>query len=238
MRRPTCRFRTARTHCLAFLAAIAWASLTHAPCRAGSPVDSPHIGSSAPRNPEYHTFCFRGCDGSRCGWFSLTEAGVLFSIKADPGFETEQTMIGSLDLGAMKNIGRRSALGATGFWESGSNHNRGGVRIRYRRWLGGRTSLDLSPGFVVAGDNTFAGPGLIGQAAFNAGDLMSVVVEGEVDRNRYVPYYYVGGRLYERAPQQRTDTTFRAGLRGGSYVGTGAVLVAGILMASLAASFH
>jgi hypothetical protein len=151
-------------------------------------------------------------DAAACGWFFLTEAGVLFSIKADAGFESEQAVIGSIDLGGMKNIGRRWALGATGFWESGSDHNRGGVRIRYRRWLGGRTALDLSPGVVVAGNDTFDGPGLIGQAAFNAGDLMSVVVEGEVDRYLYIPYYYVGTTIREGAPQHRTDTTFRAGL--------------------------
>jgi hypothetical protein len=227
-----------RSHRLALLTAIAWASLAPAPCRAELPVDSTYIGSSAPRNPGYHTVSFRGNNGSKCGWFFLTEAGVLFSIKADAGHETEQAVIGSLDFGGMKNIGRRNALGATAFWESGSDHNRGGVRIRYRRWLGGRTSLDLSPGIVVDGNDTFVGPGLIGQAAFNAGDLMSVVVEGEVDRYEYIPYDYVGTTIRYGAPEVRSDTTFRAGLRAGSYIGLGATLVAGAVMAAIASSLH
>jgi hypothetical protein len=227
-----------RSNRIAFLAAIAWASLAPAPCKAEPLLDSTHIGSSTPRSPEYHTFRFRGNNGSKCGWFLLTEAGVLFSIKADPGHETDQAMIGTLDLGAMKNFGRQNALGATGFWESGSDHNRAGVRIRYRRWLGGRTALDLSPGIVVDGNDTFVGPGLIGQAALNFGDLMSVVVEGEVDRYEYIPYYYVGTTIHEGAPQRLTDTTFRAGLRGGSYIGMGATLVAGVVMASIASSFN
>ena len=222
---------------IALLAAIAWASLAPAKCMAEPLLDSTHIGSATPQSSDYHSFRFRGNNVSKCRWFLLTEAGVLFSIKADPGQETEQTMIGTLDLGAMKNIGRRSALGATAFMESGSNHDRVGVRIRYRRWLGDRTALDLSPGIVMDGDPAFAGPGLIGQAAFNLGDLMSVVVEGEVDRYVYVPYHYIGTNLQVEAPRRRTATTFRAGIRGGSYVGVGATLVAAVLMASVGSSF-
>jgi hypothetical protein len=168
----------------------------------------------------------------------LTEAGVLYSIKADTGHEKDQALIGTLDFGGMKNIGRRNALGATAFWESGSDHNRGGIRIRYRRWLGGRTSLDLSPAIVVDGNDTFIGPGFIGQAAFNAGDLMSVVVEGETDRYEYTPYYYTGTTIRYGAPEVRSDTTLRVGLRGGSYIGMGATLVAAALMAAIASSFH
>ena len=45
----------------------------------------------------------------------------------------------------MKNVGEKTAWGASVFGESESEQGRVGLRARYRRWLGPRTSVELSP---------------------------------------------------------------------------------------------
>ena len=87
------------------------------------------------------------------------------------------------------------------------------------------------------GNDNFEGPGFIGQAAINAGDLMSVVVEGEVDRYLWTPYTYDPSTGYRPGPTElKSDTTFRVGLRGGSYVGAGAAVAAGVILGAVASS--
>jgi len=193
-------------------------------------------GPAASELPKYKSFCFRGCDKSSCGGFLLTEAAVLFPVS---GHEPQQNLFGSTDLGAMVNVGDHSALGATAFWLSGSDYNRGGIRLRYRRWLKPHVSLEFAPGVVLDGNDTFHAPGFIGQVAINGGDLMSIVVEGSYDRYAYTPYTYVYPQGYVAGTTQtKSEKTLRVGLRGGSYVGTSAALLAAIGLAILASSFH
>lgn len=188
------------------------------------------------RQGDYRSFSFRGGDKSRCGSFLLTETAVWVALA---GHESEQNLFGSGDLGAMANVGRHSAVGASAFWESGSNFNRGGVRLRYRRWLGPRTSIELSPGVVFDGNDTYDAPGFVGQVGLNAGDFISLVLEAEHDRYIVTPYTYDYTVGYVPGPAQHTSgTTLRLGLRGGSYVGVGAGLLAGIGIAAIASSFN
>jgi hypothetical protein len=96
--------------------------------------------------------------------------------------------------------------------------------------------LELSPGVVLSGNDTYDPPGFIGQAALNAGDLMSVVVEGE--HERFSSAYGLDGLGAVPGSNQHTsNTTLRVGLRGGSYIGAGSMFLAGIALAALAAAF-
>lgn len=190
------------------------------------------VGGAEPL--KYRSLAFRGGDRSHCSSFLLTEAGLFVPIT---GQALGQNLFGSVDVGAMKNVGRRAAVGASAFWESGSDHNRGGVRLRYRRWLEDRLSLEFSPGIVVAGNDTYDAPGFIGQAALNVGDLMSVVVEGEHERYALTPLYWNGSSTVSGPTIHTSNTTLRVGLRAGSYLGAGSMLLAGIGIAALAASF-
>lgn len=198
----------------------------------------PGSGTFGP-TPRYRSLAFRGGDRSHCSSFLLTEAGVFVPITKPPGVGSrDQNLFGSVDLGWMKNVGSRSGIGASAFWESGSDHNRGGVRVRYRRWLGGRFSVELSPGIVLKGNDTYDAPGVIGQASLNAGDLMSLVIEGEYERYRWQYWYWNGSTTVPGPLQQSSDTSLRVGLRAGSYLGAGSMVLAGIALAALAASFQ
>jgi hypothetical protein len=184
---------------------------------------------------KYRSLAFRGGDRSHCSSFLLTEAGLFVPLT---GQAPDQNLFGSVDVGGMKNVGSRAAVGASGFWESGSDHNRGGVRLRYRRWRGDRLSVEFAPGVVLAGNDAYDAPGFIGQAALNVGDLMSVVVEGEHERYTLTPWYWNGSSTVPGPTQHASNTTLRVGLRAGSYLGAGTMLLAGIGIAALAASFH
>jgi len=182
----------------------------------------------------YRSLAFRGGDRSHCSSFLLTEVGLFVPLT---GEAPDQNLFGSVDLGAMKNVGRHAAVGASAFWESGSDHNRGGVRLRCRRWLGDRLSLEFSPGVVLAGNDTYDAPGFIGQAGLNVGDVISVVVEGEHERYALTPWYWNGSSTVPGPTSRASNTTLRAGLRGGSYLGAGSMFLAGIAIVALASAF-
>lgn len=205
---------------LALLAGLAALLASSAPCRAGAPI-SDDLG--------YRSLSFRGGDRSACGSFLLTETGVLFPLD-DAGPARERKTLVFFDGGWMKNVAARSALGASVFWEGGDDYSRGGLRLRYRRWLGSRTSLELSPGIVLGGNDEYDPPGFIGQAAFNAADVVSVVVEGEAARYRYLEDSG-GSRL---SATRLDETTFRAGLRVGSHPGLAGILLMSVLVGVLA----
>jgi hypothetical protein len=181
------------------------------------------VEPATPAAPVYRSLRFRGGDRTRCSSFLITELSVLAPVTDDAGRGTEQSTLYSGDVGWMKNVGSRSALGASGFWETGSSLNRGGVRLRYRRWLGHQTSLEFSPGVVVAGDGPFQGPGFVGQAALNAGDLVSLIVEGEAGR-------FSWPESGNQPSRQVTDTSLRVGIRGGSFVGAGVGVIVGLIL--------
>jgi len=213
--------------------------------RAEAPADSTEKMAGGPSILERHgnfglyhsTLCFRGRDGSRCGWFLITESGVLSVLRADLGDQRNQNMLGFLEYGVMKNVGPKSAVGLTALGESGTNHNRVGLRGRYRRWLGHGFSLDLAPG-VILWDFSDRGvrskvPGVIGMVALDAGGLLAIMVEGEVARMEWNQVVY-NGTDYTLQPRHLNDFTLRAGVRGGSYVGVGGTVLAAIALTAMA----
>jgi hypothetical protein len=169
--------------------------------------------------------CFRARDRSRCGSFLITEAGLLGVLRSDVA---RRQWLGFVELGAMKNVGPRSAAGLTVLYMSGSDHSRVGFRGRYRRWLGNGFSLDLAPGILIPdGDNQFPrykSPGVVGMVGLDAGGLVGIMVEGEVARIEANERVF-DGTGYTWRIQRQTDLTLRAGVRGGSHIGAGSILL-------------
>ena len=179
---------------------------------------------------KYRSLAFQGGDRTTCASFLLTEIGVLHSFDGRRG----QHAVYLADIGWMKNVGERRAWGASAFGVAGSDFSRAGLRARYRRWLGPRTSVELSPGIVLVGNDEFVGPGLIGQAALNLGDVMSVVGEGELDRVRVADPGALGGE----GTRYGTDSSFRIGVRGGSFVSAGVTMGLAAIYAVFLASIY
>ena len=85
--------------------------------------------------------------------FVITETSCL--VRFPPGPEGDDRYFAlSFDLGVMTNVSENSALGLTPFFASGTTgegnyYVNGGIRGRYRRWLGTRSSFELAPGIIL-----------------------------------------------------------------------------------------
>ena len=84
--------------------------------------------------------------------FAITETSCL--VRFPPSVEGDDRYFAlAFDLGFMTNVSERSAVGLTPFFASGTTgedfYVNGGVRGRYRRWLGTRSSFELAPGIIL-----------------------------------------------------------------------------------------
>ena len=113
--------------------------------------------------------CFRGQPLPRCRAFWLTEFGVAAPLGgSDP--------LASWELGGMRNIDARTALGVT-LYLSAFASDGFGVKPRLRRWLSPRTALDVSPGIFYAAGNRR--PGFTGHVGLSLGDWLSLTVQAQ-----------------------------------------------------------
>jgi hypothetical protein len=149
--------------------------------------------------------------------FMITEFGVLARIDDYPyGVGLSRIQV-SFDLGWMKNISENTAVGFSGYTLVLDPTTRLGIRARYRRWLSRKTSLDLSPGVLLGGEDSgieYDPPGFVLGASLNAGDLVALTVEAEYARNLDL--------VHDTPPfqwEKRTDIAWRAGAKFGSGIG-------------------
>jgi hypothetical protein len=173
------------------------------------------------------SLCWSGKPMPECRTFLVTELGVYGRLDEDPTMAANNTLFLSLDLGLMKNISTKAAVGFTAYGGSGDAHARVGVRFRYRRWLSRHTSLDFAPGLILYGSEdggyTHQAPGAVLGATWNWRDWVAVGVE--VEHSRYEIEGYIPGEF--AAPRNVSDTTWRLGGKLGSapgVLGTAAVV--------------
>jgi len=169
------------------------------------------------KSERHHTICWRGQPRAYCGGFVLTEFGALVRLDEYPYRGSDSRLAFTFDLGYMKNISDREAVGLTGYALLSDPTTRLGVRARYRRWIKRRLSVDVTPGIILGGEDNaieYAPPGFVLGAAINAGDLFSVTVDAEYARNRDL--------VHDTPPLEwndRSDVAWRAGARLGSGLG-------------------
>ena len=161
--------------------------------------------------------------------FLITEFGVLARIDDYPYSGGDSPIQISFDLGWMKNISPNSAAGFSGYALLFDPTTRLGIRGRYRRWLSRKTSIDISPGVLVSGEDSgieYDPPGFVLGATLNAGDLVAVTIDAEYARNLdlvrdTLPFQW----------EKRTDIAWRAGAKLGSGLGLlGAAGVVGLIV--------
>lgn len=151
-------------------------------------------------------FCLRGKPKPDCGSMLVLQydVGTRLNPSPDPEFADERMSV-AWDLGVLVNRGDRTALGLTIFERSDLDvGNRHGMRLRWRRWIGQRSSIEVSPGLVFGGSGAFASlrrPSGSLQIAADHGDLIGVTLELQADRYR-----------------QGTDLALFFGVRGGSWL--------------------
>jgi hypothetical protein len=121
--------------------------------------------------------------------------------------------------GYLRNVGARTALGATFKMTADSDGHRYGPVVRYRQWLGRTTSIDIAPGLFVGGQDNFvelAFPSPTADVALNYGDWFGVAVGVDALRQ-------AGGG---------TQWQTHAGVRFGSWLAPLVTLGVGVLAAA------
>ena len=173
---------------------------------------------------------WRGRPRAETRSFMITEFGLLARIDDYPYRGGDSRVSLSFDLGWMKNISENGAVGFSGYALAGDPTSRLGLRARYRRWLSRRTSIDVSPGVLLGGEDSaieYDPPGFVLGATLNAGDLVAVTVDAECARNLDL--------VHDTLPlvwEKRTDVSWRAGAKLGSGLGLlGAAGLVGLVLA-------
>lgn len=108
--------------------------------------------------------CLRGAPVPRCHQFFVIEMDGYHSA----GGVTSSSYVYSWAVGGMANTGHRSAVGAALLVAVDDDGYRMGLQGRFRRWLHGRTALDLTP-VISRGGAAFG-------VALTKGDLVGVAL--------------------------------------------------------------
>jgi len=135
-------------------------------------------------------FCFRARPAPLCRNFAVTDFGLLFgvtrtgwsSVFADsPDVHSAQVIT---ELGAMRNLGRHHAIGATWFISLAEEEFSTGPAVRYRLWLDERQSIDVGVGTTVAPDSDSYGEprrgSLLGVVRYSPAPWFALAVRPEV----------------------------------------------------------
>ncbi len=149
------------------------------------------------------SFCLRGSALPRCQWFTFAEFAVSTRLADQNRLTDTPRFYVSGEIGALYNIGARSALGGGAFLAGDDDGWRLGVRPRYRYWIGEAWSLDASLGVLFAGDlDLFEGtwPGLTAQVGVGWQDLLALTSQLEIIETT-----------------QGTWTNWYVGIQAGSY---------------------
>jgi hypothetical protein len=173
---------------------------------------------------------WRGRPRAETRSFMITEFGVLARIDDYPYLGGGSRTAVSFDLGWMKNISEKGAIGFSGYALVSDPTTRLGIRARYRRWLSRSTSIDISPGVLLGGEDSaieYDPPGFVLGTTLNAGDLVALTVDAEYAKNLDL--------VRDTPPLQwekRTDVAWRAGAKLGSGLGLlGAAGLFGLVLA-------
>lgn len=179
-----------------------------------------------------------------CRTFPITEIGLNYRVSSNPAFETVTFRDGSItdhyayrldqqlyitsDLGFMRNLSPRYALGASNFVGFGDDSEfRGGLKLRVRRWFTNGTRIDVSPGILLWDSSwRFSRPGFTGNIdlKFKEWFALSLLVE-----YRRAPGEVQASDNYRYVTKTVHDTGIYIGVKSGSYAGLIGHGVAGLV---------
>jgi hypothetical protein len=148
-------------------------------------------------------------------------------------------------LGYIHDLNSKYGLGVTHFtgWNV-MHYLHGGLKLRIRRWLNPKTSLDLSVGSILWGlGSDFKQPAFIGDISLNFSNRKAVNVMIEVLETKSYnnSYYYEGGILKRDFTLRRRNVGVYLGCKLGSKTGLvfhGIALAASVFAFILFASLY
>ena len=160
-------FKSAVTCCLCVFALFA----ANALAQSGEPGGSPGL-------------TFRGAPKAVTHGFLITEFGVATRLD---GFKSRWAVShGTWDVGYMRNIGAKTAVGGTLFISTDDHFDEAyliGLKPRFRYWLWRRLHADVSAGLILTDMGgrriVFNHPDVVGHAGIGYGDWGSIVLQYE-----------------------------------------------------------
>ncbi len=176
-------------------------------------------------------FCFRGRPINECNSFMITEVAYLKRISRNekyepwPGFlfNNDLDFYFSADIGYMKNIGQKNAIGGTLYFGFDDNNSRLAIKPRYRRWLSHKTHLDISAGVIFFNINgyIYKSPGFTGNVGLGISNIGTLLIQLEITP-------YSGLNWDNNEPFDGHETVLYGGIKLGSYPGVTTLVIAPI----------
>ena len=168
----------------------------------------------------------------------VSEASVMFRLtskninayKANDNWSFfPNSIIITSELGLLKRIGHKHAIGASGFFALNTNISQVGVRIRYRLQLGQQTYLYVSPGLIL-GETCNTGhkthlPAFTGQLCLGLSKWLMLKSEVQVTKR---PGFFSDRRISGRI--DGTDISFSGGVAIGGTPGLVYNLIGGAII--------
>ena len=189
--------------------------------------------SGAPRPRRTSSLTWRGHPYPETRSFLITELGLMYRLDRYPYSRFPSRTAVTFDLGWMKNVGTRHAVGFSGYAMPSDETTRLGIRGRYRRWLSPSLSVDISPGVILGGEDggtNYDPPGAVLGVTLNTGDLFAVMIDTELARS----WEFASEDPPFTTRVNHTDLTWRAGAKIGSGLGfVGSLVLVGLVIAIL-----
>ena len=161
--------------------------------------------------------------------FPVIQVGVLARLDGEGARFSEHLASLVVDLGGMKNVSQRWAVGASFCYAGDGDYNRFGTKVRFRRWLGSDVAIDMAPGILFSATRQGASeylPGLVGELGISFSDWVSVT--GQVETAGRKRYYYAlssSGYGYEYGtPLREATRTEVSWYLGGKFGGEAAMI--------------
>ena len=164
--------------------------------------------------------------------FLITEFGYDYRITQSGSFDDSENNNKNyhlnVDMGAMRNLSPKWALGATAYYSLDDSGSRLAIKPRLRRWLTPEQSIDLSAGPIIGNFGSYYGksPGIAGHIGYSYRDWVMLTLGVEVIPINTV--FGVGGSN-EVIVYKSTESTLYAGIRVGSYAGTACAILTPII---------
>ena len=137
--------------------------------------------------PSWSGVCYTGHPSPECDGVVITEFFIASYLAVTERHHGRATISGSLNFGYLHNVGSRSGIGAGIRLGFDAHDGRLGLMGRYRRWVGYRMSIDVSPGFYFRDRNEEQITGLypVGSLdlSVNYSDRVALVLGADAFRN-------------------------------------------------------
>lgn len=121
-------------------------------------------------------FAFRG-SANQCQSYMIFEFGMLSRV-SESGASPEHKFLIPIDIGFMKNVSPKCAVGGSLHTASDDDFTRVGFRPRVKLWTGKRSGWDFSLGPILSSGVTYRGkiksPGLVSGISYSIGELISI----------------------------------------------------------------